>query len=248
MRKSVTIITATTGNPLLIDNLKSVGNQDYDGYIQHLVFVDGEHNRQKVDQIISENKLENPNLDVIYLPYSTGKDRFNGHRIYGAGTYLSEGDFLMFLDDDNYIDSTHVSDCMKVIENGKQWAYSFRKIVDKERNVLCQDDCESLGKWHSVIHPQDFFVDVNCYFLPKNLALSMSPVWYRKFREPGQMEIDRAMFHVLNQLSNNFDATYNYTVNYTVGNTALSVTADFFLQGNQRMLQLYSGNLPWKKN
>ena len=54
----------------------------------------------------------------MILPYSTGKDRFNGHRIYGAGTYLSKGDFLIFLDDDNSLEPNHVEECVKTIQRG----------------------------------------------------------------------------------------------------------------------------------
>ena len=45
----------------------------------------------------------------------------------------------------------------------------MRNIVDGEHRFLCRDDCESLGKWPSVLHPEDLFIDVNCYFLPKLL-------------------------------------------------------------------------------
>jgi glycosyltransferase involved in cell wall biosynthesis len=240
----VTVITATTGNPLLGNNLRSVLNQTYDK-IQHLVMIDGQTQWELANETLDQ--MMNPNLDVIELPYSTGKDRFNGHRIYGAGTYLADGEYLMFLDDDNALEPNHIERCIEVINRGNVWAYSLRKIVDKQHNFICNDDCESLGKWHSVIDPRDHFVDVNCYFLRKDLALAMSPVWYRKFREPGQMEIDRAMYHVLNQMCQQFDCTKDYTVKYAVGNTALSVNADFFLQGNEKMLQHYNGKLPWRQ-
>ena len=127
------------------------------------------------------------------------------------------------------------------------WAFSFRKIIDKDSNVLCLDDCESLGMWPSILHEKDYFVDVNCYFVRKELAVQMSPVWYRKFREPGQMEIDRAIAHVLMNNNLKFDCTRDYTVKYRVGNTGLSVQAEFFIQGNQKMLERHNGVLPWKK-
>lgn len=246
----ITVITATTGNPLLARNVKSVLNQTYDN-IQHLLVIDGPEHREKVADILYKNSLDNSNLDVLPLPYSIGKDRWNGHRIYGAATYMAEGDYFIYLDDDNALEPTHIEDCLKVVQSGQDWAYSFRNIVDKEHNFLVQDNCESLGKWHTVIHPQDFFVDVNCYFLPKNLALSISPVWYRKFREPGQMEIDRAIFYYLCQITQKYDSTYKYTVNYAVGNSEHSVQAGFFLEGNKRMLQIHNvtetDQLPWRK-
>lgn len=249
MSKLVSVITATVGNPILKKNIESIRNQTYDN-IQHILVIDGPDKADTCFDILMESKF--PSSDpmketVIQLPYSIGKDRWNGHRIYGSTSYVAEGDYFIYLDEDNYLDPTHIENCIKTIEQGNDWAYSFRKIVNREGDVLCNDDCESLGKWASVLHPQDFFVDVNCYFMPKLLAVQITPVWYRKFREPGQMEIDRAICHVLRQIAPKFDSTYDYTVNYTVGNSSLSVTADFFEQGNAEMLRRYNNNLPWRK-
>ena len=161
---------------------------------------------------------------------------------------LFRSDYHIWLDDDNVLEPDHIEKLVKLVqEKNLDWAYSLRKIIDKDGKVLCLDDCESLGMWHSILHPQDFFVDVNCYFVKKQVAVGMSPVWYRKFREPGQMEIDRAIAHVLMNNNLKFDCSRDYTVKYRVGNTGLSVQADFFLQGNKKMLELYNGNLPWKK-
>lgn len=181
------------------------------------------------------------------LPWPLGKDRWNAHRIYPMATYMCESDYVMYLDDDNTIDETHIEDCIKVMEKGYDWAFSMRKIVNKDGDFLCNDDCESLGKWSSVIDPRDYFVDVNCYFLPLKLAVSITPAWYRKFREPGQMEVDRALCHVLRQIAPNFESTYNYSVNYTVGNSQYSVQPEFFAQGNAEMLRRNNGSLPWRK-
>ena len=245
--KLVSIITATTGNDLLADALKSVNNQTHNR-IQHLVFVDGKDRKEKAEEIInSVTPSNNVEREVIYLPYSIGKDRWNGHRMYGAGTFIADGDYLMFLDDDNYLEPTHIDDCLKAID-GYKWACSFRRIVDKERNFICNDDCESLGKWPSVLGDHDYFIDVNCYFLSRQAAVNMVSVWYRKFREPGVMEIDRAMIQVLKKMYPDFGHTKNYTVNYTVGNTEHSVKGEFFLKGNNVMLQRHAGVLPWKLN
>jgi glycosyltransferase involved in cell wall biosynthesis len=246
----VTIITATTGNPLLVDCLLSVKNQTYPN-IQHLVVIDGTDRAvgafDQIEQsgVLKETK-EGYRIDVLELPYAVGKDRWNGHRIYGSCSYLADGDFVIYLDDDNYLDPSHVENCIKTrIDTQSSWTYSFRNIVDKDRKFLCQDNCESLGKWASVLHEKDFFIDVNCYFLPRILAVQISPVWFRKFREPGQMEVDRALFHVLNQIAPKFESTYGYTVNYTVGNTENSVKAEFFEFGNADMLKRFDGKLPW---
>lgn len=233
----VTVITPTTGAPYLRQAIESVKNQTYDN-IQHLVVVDG----QPKGRVMAR---EYGHIDLIDLPYPTGLDRFNGHRIYGASVYLAKGDLVCFLDEDNYYDTTHIESLVKVIEKGNDWAFSLRKIVDKESNYVCLDDCESLGKWESCIG--DYFVDVGCFFLPKLLAIQLSSIWYRKAREPGVPEVDRMLTHVLRNNNLKYDTNGDYTLNYRTGNTQLSVQSEFFLQGNKKMLEKYNGELPWTK-
>jgi glycosyltransferase involved in cell wall biosynthesis len=237
MKPLVTVITPTTGAPYVRQAIESVKNQTYDN-IQHLVVVDG----QPKGRVIAH---EYPYIDIIDLPYPTGLDRFNGHRIYGASIYLAKGDLVCFLDEDNYYDNTHIESLVQVIQQGNDWAFSLRKIVDKESNYVCNDDCESLGKWESCIG--DYFVDVGCFFLPKNIALQTSPIWYRKAREPGVPEVDRMMTHVLRNNNLKYDTNGDYTLNYRTGNTSISVQSGFFLQGNEKLLKQYNGDLPWRK-
>lgn len=242
----VTVITATSANPLLTDVIESVHNQTYDN-IQHLIFVDGPAHKDKAQKLIDDAYLHKMHscVDVIDMPYPVGIDRWNGHRMYAAGTYLADGDFVMFLDDDNTLHPEHVQSCMNVMMQGKLWTFSFRNIQDKDKNFICRDDCESLGVYPSVLHPEDYFVDVNCYFLRKDVAVSVSPLWYRKAREPGVPEVDRILCASLREHFNNFLPTYRHTVNYTVGNNPMSVQKEFFLQGNAEMMRRFNGNLPW---
>jgi len=248
----VSVITPTTGSLHLAECIASVREQTYTN-IEHIVVVDGKERWEKVDPILYSLKFPNGNFNehVCVLPYPTGINRYNGHRVYGAATYFADGDYHLWLDDDNMLESNHVESLVKLVqEKNLHWAFSLRKIIDKDSNVLCLDDCESLGLWSSILHPEDFFVDVNCYFVKKEVAVGMSPVWYRKFREPGQPEIDRAIAGTLMAKQNNlkFDCTRDHTVKYRVGNTGLSVQAEFFLQGNQKMLERYNGKLPWKEH
>lgn len=247
----VSVITPTTGNPYLAECIESVRAQTYSN-VEHIVVVDGRERWDKANEILLAAEFPNGvNEHVCVLPYPTGTNRYNGHRVYGAATYFADGDYHLWLDDDNMLEPNHIESLVKLVqEKNLDWAYSFRKIIDKDGNVLCLDDCESLGMWASILHPQDFFVDVNCYFIKKQHAVSITPVWYRKFREPGQMEIDRAIAAVLMHPNNKlkFDCTRDYTVRYRVGNTGLSVQAEFFLRGNEAMLQRHNGVLPWKNS
>ena len=246
----VSIITPTTGNPFLAECIQSVRNQTYKD-VEHIVVVDGRDRWEAADAILRRAEFRSGyNEHLIVLPYATGTDRYNGHRIYGGTTYFASGDYHIWLDDDNMLEPNHVESLVKLVqENNLDWAFSFRKIIDKDGNILCNDDCESLGMWASILHPQDYFIDVNCYFVKKQVAVGITPVWYRKFREPGQMEIDRAIASVLMNMSNKlkYDGTMDYTVKYRVGNTGLSVQKEFFERGNAEMLKRHNGALPWRK-
>ncbi len=248
----VSVITPTTGNPFLKECIESVRNQTYKN-IEHIVVVDGKSRWEQAEKVLFEAAFprgESSSDRLLVLPYPTGTDRYNGHRVYGGTTYFADGDYHLWLDDDNMLEPNHIESLVKLVqEKNLDWAYSLRKIIDKDGNVLCLDDCESLGMWASILHPEDYFVDVNCYFVKKQVAVGITPVWYRKFREPGQMEIDRAIASVLMHQNNKlkFDCTRDYTVRYRVGNTGLSVQAEFFLKGNEAMLQRHNNNLPWKK-
>lgn len=243
MSKSVTIITPTTGADYLAKNLESVKNQTYDN-VKHLVVVDGPQFVAKV----TSSLFFSPGATVLTLPENTGHSQYNGHRIYGGLSFLCNSDYVMFLDEDNWIDPNHVESLINVAENN-DWAFSLRKIVDKDDNFICNDDCENLGLWPTCISDKELFVDVGAYFLPTPLAVQLAPIWYRRARHPDdQPEVDRAMMQTLLQYDFKYDTNGEYTLNYRVGNRADSVQANFFLWGNQQTQNRYpNGNYPWRK-
>lgn len=236
----VTVVTATTGDSCVLRALESVAAQRHKP-VQHLVVIDNPGAPAEIKRAIRQY-----NVGVIELPYATGKDRFNGHRIYGASAFLGKGDFFCFLDEDNWFDADHIASLVEVVRRGFAWAFSLRKIVDREGNFICNDDCESLGKWPSVLNENDYLVDTNCYFLPRAIAVQSSPIWYRRAREPNSLSADRALVRALRTGNFSYETSFLYSLNYRVGNTARSVRKEFFLHGNQRMQQKYHGSLPWK--
>lgn len=245
MNEIVTVVTPTTGAKYLSKCIASVQNQTYK-HIQHLVYIDGKKHLDKVADIVKNVDHTNKPLDIIPLPYSTGENRFNGHRIYGSAPFLCKGEFICFLDEDNWFAENHIESLMETIK-GKQWAFSLRKIVDENDEFVCNDDCESLGKYPSILNEQDYFVDVGCFFLSRDVALQTSQIWYRKAREPGVPEVDRFLTHVLRSNNLSYECSGKYSLNYRAGNTERSVKKEFFLQGNEVMKQKYNGELPWKK-
>jgi hypothetical protein len=236
----VAVITPTIGTQYLKRNLESVSKQTYK--TQHVVVVDGPEYGGGLDLLDYKDKT------VIHLPQNTGAGGYNGHRIYGAVPFLIDADYFIFLDEDNWIDENHVQSLVDAVK-GKDWAFSLRKIVDKEGSYICNDDCESLGLWPTCLSGEEFFVDVGCYFLPKKVAIQLSPIWYRRARHPQeQPEVDRLLMHLLRQNKLSCATTGEYTLNYMVGNRADSVQSGFFENGNKFMEQKYSGSFPWRKS
>lgn len=242
-RPLVTVVTPTTGAPELRQAIESVRRQSYP-HVQHLVVVDGP--REGAGDILSGF----PHVDAIQLPYATGKDKFLGHRIYGASAYLARGELICFLDEDNWMDADHITQLAGVIGRGNDWAYSLRKIHDHESRYVCDDNCENLGRWPTCLGENDFLVDTNCYMMKRAVALTVSPLWYRRTRQPGKLSADRTICRALLKMAFKFDTTGVHSLNYRTGNRADSVQARFFLEGNAKMLARYGGALPWlaKKN
>jgi glycosyltransferase involved in cell wall biosynthesis len=242
MKPLVTVITPTTASDQLNDVLKSIDRQTYQN-IQHLVVVDGfDKYGARATQL-----MEGATRSTAFsLPHNTGYDQYNGHRIYGAMSYIAEGEYICFLDQDNWYEDHHIESLVDVIQHGNEWAYSLRKIVSQEGTYICNDDCESLGKWTSVIN--DKFIDVNCFMIPKMSAIHFSPYWYRRARHrQEQPEVDRILSPFMMQNFKKFDTNGEYTVNYRVASRADSVQDVFFTKGNEVMKQRMNGEYPWRK-
>jgi glycosyltransferase involved in cell wall biosynthesis len=238
----VAIITPTIGTDYLEKNLESVSKQTYKD-VKHIVVCDGPQYESQVRNITKDYD----NISLMFLPENTGANGYNGHRIYASIPYLIDADYFVFLDEDNWIDENHVETLVKSVR-GFDWAFSLRKIIDKDNNYICNDDCESLGLWHTCLSEQEFFVDVGCYFLPKKTVIQTAPIWYRRARHPQeQPEVDRLLIQVLKQNNLKCATTSKYTLNYRVGNRIDSVQSEFFIKGNKHMEKLHNGAFPWRK-
>jgi glycosyltransferase involved in cell wall biosynthesis len=237
----VAIITPTIGTHYLEKNLESVFNQTYKN-LEHIVVADGPQYEDKVKEVAEKFKVK-----PMLLPENTGAGGYNGHRIYAAIPYLINADYFIFLDEDNWIEPNHVESLVNTVK-GYDWVFSLRKIIDKDNKYICNDDCESLGLWHTCLSQNEFFVDVGCYFLSKKIAIQVAPIWYRRARHPEeQPEVDRLLMQILRQNKTKYQTTGEYTLNYRVGNRTDSVQSEFFLRGNEIMNKIHNGVFPWRK-
>ena len=234
---SATVIIPTTGASELSDAVGSVLNQTYE--TKCYVVADGVKHHSKT-RLITDNFLNKRNLERCFLPINVGANGFYGHRVYAAFTHLIDTDYVLYLDQDCWFEPNHVQSCIETIEkNDLDWSYSLRKVYNKDGKYLCNDDCESLGKWktyHGVNH-----IDTNCYCIKTSVAIKLAQVWH------GGWGQDRVFLSVLAQHFPKFECTGEYTLNYKVDGNAGSVNAEFFFNGNEVMKQKYNGVFPWRK-
>ncbi|MBW4611825.1 MAG: class I SAM-dependent methyltransferase [Desmonostoc vinosum HA7617-LM4] len=249
----VSIITPVTGNPLMKQAIQSVQDQDYP-HIEHLIVIDGQEREAAAQAILQEIEFKKPQTHVLCLPYATGKDGFNGHRIYGMSPFLAKGDYLAFLDEDNWFEPNHISSLVQLVEEKQlDWAYALRKIVNSDGSFATYDNCESLGKWQ-VFYNNHHLIDTNCYFLKKRIALQHAHQLYMRHgeptNEPDTVSIKSSAIILCNELLKTYphcDTPGFYTVNYRVGMSKFSVKLEFFHQGNAAMQTKYPQGFPWQK-
>jgi tetratricopeptide (TPR) repeat protein len=240
-RYSVSIITPTIGTPQLRRAINSVQLQSYPK-LEHIIVVDGPQGAKAAKSAIPAHP-RHP-CHVVQLPFNTGRDGFNGHRIYGAAVFLANGRYVAFLDEDNWFEQHHIALLMEQIESrGLEWSYALRNIVAVDGRFLMRDNCESLGRWPVWDEPGRHLVDMNCYMLRRDIAIALSPIFYR--RVPDERSPDFILCELLLERRKRFDTTGRFTVNYTVGSTPNSVSAAFFQTGNDAMRRRYPKRLPW---
>jgi glycosyltransferase involved in cell wall biosynthesis len=247
---SVTVITGTTGSRHLHDCLKSVQDQSYP-HVEHMVVIDGPKFSAAATTIIESAGNSRP-IRTVQLPYNTGRDRFNGHRIYGAMPFLCNSNFVAYLDEDNWFNPNHIESLISlIVDHELLWAYALRNVVDQSGSIITTGDCESLGRWAAwdaanPDHPGAHLIDVSCYMISRHLATRFSWVWNRRTRQPGVNEVDRELCRRLMKFAARFETTGQHTVNYRVGSTELSVNENYFLRGNRIMANRYPDGLPWQ--
>ena len=110
IEKSVTVITPTIGQTVLRECVESVAKQTYKN-LHHLLVVDGDVYWQKVMSNASAHyRPGESNIKIATAPYNTGgvAPGYYGHRIYAAYPHLVNTDYVVFLDEDNWIEPNHV--------------------------------------------------------------------------------------------------------------------------------------------
>ena len=187
-------------------------------------------------------------FDVVTIPYPTGRGGYYGHRIYAGFSYLLNHDIVFFCDEDNFYAPNHVSSLVELIlAKGYDWAYSLRAIVDKEGTFLCDDNCESLGRFTTWSNdpnaPAYNLVDTSCYAFRIGFLRQVGGAWCsswggdRKFYET----IVKGMGH------DNFGCSTLHSLFYRTGISATGPDPRFYEVGNKKMAEAYGHQFPWHR-
>ena len=237
------VITPTTGADELVDAIQSVRDQTIKTH--HLLVVDGTKFSTAVD-VLLKYKLGAPGygnqLHRCDLPFNTGGGGYYGHRVMAAFGHLVDYDYVLFLDQDNWFEPNHVESLVSEIERfNTDWSYSLRKIYDKEKNFVCDDNCESLGRWPVWVNDEAYLIDSSSYCFKGSFLKQVSHIWHHGWGA------DRRFYTILKEhlKHQNYTCTGLHTLNYRLGGNEGSVQAEFFAEGNQKTLAKYNGKLPW---
>lgn len=231
----VAVVTPTIGSEHLKQCLESIETQTYKN-LSHYIFIDGCQYEPGVKELIRKYSK----TKYVELEENVGKGWY-GHRVYAACSFLVNADVICYLDEDNWFESDHIEKMVSKLEQGNDWVYSLRKIYDKNGNYLCEDNCESLGKWPVYFNSSVYHIDTSSFALKRSVALKIGHAWY------GQWGADRQFFHNLSLNFPKYDCTNTHSLCYRLDGNPNSVTKEFFDQGNLVMQQKYGNDFPWKR-
>lgn len=240
IHKSVTVITPTIGKPELADAIMSIRSQTYP--TKHLVVVDGGKFFEKVWDL----GVDLDNCQLVESPENTGENGFYGHRIYAAYPHLLNSDYILFLDEDNWYEPNHVETLIETIEQKNlDFAFSLRKIHDKNGKYLIDDNCESLGKWEIFLsrgsqYGNQYLIDTSSFCFKREFIQKTCHIWHHGWGG------DRRYLSAIRDHAK-YDTSGKYTLCYRLDGNPNSVTEEFFIQGNKTQESYYGGKFPWVK-
>ena len=230
----VAVVTPTIASEHLAKCIDSVDKQTYEDIV-HYIFIDGCQYEPKAREIL----VGSSKTRMIELEENVGKGWY-GHRVYAASSFLVNADVICYLDEDNFLDPNHVESVVKKLQEGNDWVYSLRKVVNKNGEFLCEDNCESLGKWPVYFNPEVHHIDTSCFAIRRDVAVHVGHAWY------GKWGADRQFFNAIKKYFNKYGCTNEYTSNYRLDGNENSVNEEFFIEGNKINTEKYQGVFPWK--
>ena len=228
----IAVVTSTQGRSTITRAIKSV--QDQTRKATHYVFIHGADYSDKTTPHLA------PDTVAVHLPRANGTGGYGMAPVFALAPFVVDEDIIFYLDDDNWYEPDHIESLASMIEeHDLGWAYSLRKIVDNEGNLICEDNCESLGCHTNA--SGHYLVDNSCYAVRTDVARKHSHAWYvpiisdRNF----QAELMKARIKT--------GTTGRHTINYRLSHDGTGgMTREKFLGNNEWMKQNRPG-FEWTK-
>jgi hypothetical protein len=200
----VSVVMPSIGRQEIIKAISSIFQQNV-SRIQVLIGIDKPQEHLLFLDEFLEGCPKHITVNVFYPGYSTSV-RHGGITLAKDGgalrsilSQLANSKFVTYLDDDNWWESTHLSDLLHAIQN-KAWAFSLRYFVHPHsKNKICIDEWESVGPGKGIFL-QKFggFVDPNCLMINKEMCWQCLPLWnFPLTGDPKGMSADRNIFNFL---------------------------------------------------
>ncbi len=251
----ITIITPTIGSEHFKKLLQSINEQHGLNElfsIEHFIVIDNSPVFQsKTNTILNEVSEKNGIKRYIFnIPFSSGAGNFKGHKIYSSIPQFSNGEYIIFLDDDNFLKEDHIINFVNLIKNKNyDWLYSLRSIVNKENKIICDDNCESLGYLNPVYYNKNsYLIDTNCYFVKNEIIKKICGLWNKK-AEYNDNDPDRIFGKILMSNFLNYECTKEHTLCYRtheIKDSIIGVSSKLFIEGNKEIHKTYGIETVWQ--
>jgi hypothetical protein len=199
------VVMAAVPRPTIVEAVRSVFAQDFQGRVQILVGIDQPEGDLSIIETLGRECPQNHTLIVLDPGYSTSV-RHGGLNPSWAGgvlrtvlSYLAASRWVAYLDDDNWWAPTHLSAMRAAIE-GYDWAWTRRFYVNRHtRKLICEDEWESIGPHAGSQKAHGGWVDTNCLAIDKLACEAVLRWWSIPLRNHREGRgSDRNVFHILN--------------------------------------------------
>jgi len=235
---NITVVTSSIGRPELRQCIESVRSQTIK--VKHSVYVNGPKYHEKAREVLKDFE----EVQAIYLPEETGDYGFGYSMagVFAAAPFLTNSDWVFFLNDDDFYDPNHIESVMRLVEeNDLKWAYSLRRIVDINGSTICDDDWCSLGHW-PIRGTDEYLVDNSCYAVSRKLAQKLALAWTTL-----PIVADRCFLMALKESGENSGCTGLSTVNYRIGTGTATDDPEIYLKCAENIRSELTEPFPWRK-
>ena len=195
----------TVLRPTLVDTLRSIFDQRFDGRVQILIGIDAQQGDLSLVEDACRALPDRYSVLLIYPGYSTSR-RHGGLDYSWIGgslriilSYLANSRYITTLDDDNWWSDDHLASMHAALSTGADWAWSLRWYVHPiSRRPICHDDWELIGPGKGHYVEWGGWVDPNCLAINK-IACEAALRWWSipPRNSPTALDSDRTLFRIL---------------------------------------------------